>query len=124
MPTTEEEKSLEEFMRKGVAESTRKRHDLRWKEWERFVGARGITDLFLDGYGEDGIVRLASLFVWTMKEEWGFSAIKVGDCIRAVVFTFKTAGRDVSWAESPTLMLAREASKGGSARDQNLGREA
>ncbi len=124
LPTAEEERSLENFMRKGVAEGTRRRHDLRLDEWKRFLGTRGIFDPLLEGYGEEEKVGLASLFVFTMKDNWGFSANKVAECIRSVSFAFKTAGRDASWTASPTLVLAREACRGGCARDRNLEREA
>ncbi len=61
MPTTEEERSLESFMRKGVAEGARRRHDLRLDEWRRFLGTWGIFDPLLEGYGEEEKVGLAML---------------------------------------------------------------
>jgi hypothetical protein len=120
-----EAEALEAFMQEGVTTATRTRHKLRFSSWERFLHDRNVgDDLLLALCSKEEAIRMLCLFLYTMKKLWKFSATRISECLRAVTFAMKTAGKDVSWMEGSTVALARSACKEGeNGRGRNMAKE-
>ncbi len=111
-------------MEEGVTAATRKKHQVRLTSWATFLRQRNLgDDLLLSSSSREDSIRLVCLFMYTMKKIWNFSASRIGECVRAVTFHMKTAGKDVTWMEGSTIALARAACREGTSRDMNIARE-